>query len=150
MNNTANSRFRIRFILLVIILATIPCYCSGLLLVRTAGTTQESPTSTPLWAQPATQTAAAGTALIPSFTPIFVTATPASPTSVQTFPTWTRPPTSTPTHTPTPSQPPLPTVQPSFTPTATLTETLPPTVTLTATPEPTEPDQSPPTNTPGP
>jgi len=45
-------RFRLRIIFVVIILATLPCYCSGLLLVRLRNGLSAQPTETP---QPFTQ-----------------------------------------------------------------------------------------------
>lgn len=139
MNDTRDSRLRIRFVLITIILATLPCYCTGWGLVRISGARrmEQRPTSTPLWAQAATQTSAAVTALQPSFTPIYVTATPPTPG----LPSWT------PTVEPSPTQTPTPTLTNTVTPTVQSfptdtqpppTETLPPTVTDT----PTEPPAS--------
>jgi hypothetical protein len=136
MNDNRESRFRLRFVLITIILATVPCYCTGLALVRFAGGPKPAPpTSTPLWVQPATLTAEAATALVPSFTPIFVTATFYTPPA----PSWTPTDTNTPppaTLTPTPTTTPSPTPYPSDTPTPTPSETLPPTVTFTSTQPP--------------
>jgi hypothetical protein len=127
MNDNRDSRLRNRFVLITVILVTLPCYCTGLALVRfSSKPPAELPTSTPLWVQPATETAAAATQLVPSFTPYFATATLAtetlSPTETPTA-TETVIPTASETLTPTPSQPSFP----SDTPTP--TETLPPTVT---------------------
>ena len=138
MNDNRESHLRIRFVLITIILVTLPCYCTGLALVRFAGGPQpEQPTSTPLWVQPATQTAEAALTLIPSFTPFFITPTPVTPTPTpaETL-TPTLPPSVTPTISPTAI--PLPSDTPSATPPPTETflptETLPPTVTFTPSP----------------
>lgn len=143
MNDTRESRLRIRFVLLTILLATLPCYCTGIALVQIGGQPPRTqPTSTPLWAQPATETAAAATALIPSFTPFYVTATPptpATPTLERTTSptnTYALPPTVT-TAPPTATE----TLRPSDTPFPTPSETLPPTVTET----PSQPPYLPPT-----
>lgn len=135
MNDTRESRLRVRFVLVTVILATLPCYCIGIALARYGGRPKVVLTSTPLWVDSATQAAETATALIPSFTPIFVTATlpiPVTPTLTRTAT-----PTNTPlpfTATPTPTDTSTPTLFPSDTPT--VTETLPPTVTFTPTPIP--------------
>ena len=151
MNDTRESRLRIRFVLLTIFLATLPCYCTGLALVQITGKPPRAqPTSTPLWVQPATETAAAATALIPSFTPFYVTAAPPTlPTlSITTGPTATMalPPTATqmPTVTETLYPSDTPFSKPTDTPFPLPSETLPPTVTET----PGEPPYLPPVITP--
>ncbi len=130
-------RFRLRIIFVVIILATLPCYCSGLLLVRLARGGSAQPTETP---SPS-----------PSWTPL---------PSVTPIPTWTSPvdlladpghaqpdalrychavqhldalPTEPPTEVFTPLPIPSETPTPTATATATATNTLPPPPTFTAT-----------------
>lgn len=129
MLNSPDRRIRTRTILALVILATLPCYCIGLIMLRSANNAaQITPTATFTISPSATQ---------PLEIPVATTAVP--PTAVLTetpTPTWT------PSITPTPFR--FPTLTPSYTPTFTLTPTVTPTFTFTAsavpsdTPTPTE------------
>ena len=122
-------KFRLRVILSLIILATIPCYCVGLVLVRASKSLVAEPT--------ATLSSTATTGASPSPTQFSthtiapsLTATPSTPTSTASltptvFSTWT--PTATLSHTPTTPN------TATFTPTNTQA---PPTITVTITPIP--------------
>ena len=105
-----DARLRLRYTLILIIVATLPCYCLGLILVGFANQGgKEKPTAT--------------ITPFPSFTPL---------PSATIFPTFTRFPTFTPTATvPTGTPPPSPT--PTLTPTVTETPTITPTPTATPT-----------------
>jgi hypothetical protein len=47
MNFTSDGRLRVRYVLIAVILATLPCYFVGLVLVGTAGTREDQITHTP-------------------------------------------------------------------------------------------------------
>lgn len=114
MDHVQTKRIRLRYILIIITLATLPCYCAGLIAVRAAG--DRTPTPTP------TET--------PTVTPS-PTITP-SPTDIPTI-TMTITPTDTPTHTETASPTPTETASPTATETPTPTETTPALPTATET-----------------
>ena len=131
MLETSNPLARRRLTLFIIILATIPCYCIGLVAISLAP--DNSPTATP-------SPTFAATATVPSLTfspdPSIFTQTPSN----------------TPTVTPTPTD----TNTPTYTPSVTATETVfvPPTDTatntMTFTPSPTWTPSSTPSRTPTP
>jgi hypothetical protein len=140
MNNNPDSRFRIRFFLLALILATIPCYCSGLALVQLVDQEVTRSTPTPPWltTQMLTALAASPTASPTLFIPSpFPTSTPTL-TAVNT-------PTATATLVPIPTNTPVP--SPTVTPTWTLPPIVVPTDTATSFPYPfpTETQAIPPT-----
>jgi hypothetical protein len=142
MDNIQAKRNRLRYILIVITLVTLPCYCAGLIAVRAAGERTSTPT--------ATET--------PTVTPS-ATETPSptdSPTITLTI-TSTHTPTFTETASPTPTETSSPTVTETETSTPTATMTASPTATSTSTatntplPSPTEtPTPPPPTENPTP
>lgn len=131
-------RLRLRLIFTVIIVATLPCYCLGWIVVRVADIQAAMPTLTPT--APPTWT----------WTPVFTFAptltapasdTPAPPTELPTitptatlFFTWTPLPTWTPTDTLPP--PPTETIPPPITDTPAPTDTQSPDETPTQTAEP--------------
>lgn len=124
---TPNKRAKLRSTLLIIILATLPCYCLGLIVLyfNDGGGVKTTPTATSsiqMMVTPSqTPPVLATTALIsptPSDTPT-ITLT-ASPTRTYSLPT-TQVPTATPTHTLAPTNTPTHTPSP--------TEEIPPTIT---------------------
>lgn len=127
----STERRNVYFLLLGIILATIPCYCIGLVALAT-GPTQTSPTSTPTLSLFQTITPVMEPTIMVSPTPS-ATATPSPsrtptetlvPTPTQSFPTVVPTVTPLPTSNPVPDPPtetPVPTDTPSP-PTATPTE----------------------------
>jgi hypothetical protein len=121
-NLPADPRMRLRAILIIIILATIPCYCIGLVAIMVApdgGKIDQIPTPT------LTLTSTYNF----SVTPVLNTFTPSQTATVTETPSQTGTATNTPTH----FIP--PTWTPSITPTPTWTLTLvPPTATFTSTP----------------
>lgn len=125
MSMNPDSRFRIRFTLFAVILATLPCYCAGLVMVRLAQRPAAIPTTEPA----PTQSEAV---VLPSDTPAPVLPSPTNPPTAE--------PAATVTVTPTPSPEPTWTETPTLEPTETLeppTNTaLPPTETPTPTEEP--------------
>lgn len=124
MNDTSDSRLRIRFVLIAIILATFPCYCAGLALVQLAGQGTPTPaaTYTPAWMKPVTPTLPL--LVFPTSTPPLLPPTLTLPPTGT--PTSTSTPTSTPTWTPTPTDTPLPTFTLPPIPTQPPVDTLPP------------------------
>ncbi|MDX1377431.1 MAG: hypothetical protein R3307_01180 [Anaerolineales bacterium] len=132
---------RRRLILLSIILATIPCYCLGVLAVMLAPDTSPTASPSPTFASTATDAFPPPTSTLSIVTGT-MTDTPtitASPTDTQT-PTYTPSVTSTETVLASPTD--TPSVTPSFTPSHTFTPSFTPTRTST-------PSRTPsPTNTP--
>lgn len=134
MRNNPARRARIHRMLTLIILATLPCYCAGLVVV---------------WVKPIYQTLSATATVISTNTPTKMrTYTPTAilfpspiipPTLAETI---TLPPSptrfSTPTLSPTPFRTPTPTA--SFTPTASQTPSFTPTFTETIIPTPSNTD----------
>lgn len=124
-------RARTRSILIFIILATIPCYCLGFVLLQVGTNARE---------RPATATPTVTGTIQPSDTPAAASPSPiifpSATISLTPTVTWT------PSMTPTLFQP--PTRTPSLTPTETMvptaTDTLVPTATWTDTPTPTQTD----------
>ena len=79
-----DSRFRTRFVLIAIILATLPCYCAGLVVVRVARN-QSPRTPTPTATISPTWTMTSVFTPTPSQTPLpMPTNTPETPTSTPT------------------------------------------------------------------
>jgi len=114
-------RNQVRKVLVGIILATLPCYCIGLLIVNLvdSGGGESRPTATaslaasaPVITLPATDTPT----LLPTFTYIFTPTGTASPTATATVKATSPTPSATPTFTATPTAPPPP---PSDTPSST-------------------------------
>jgi len=147
MNFTSDGRLRVRYILITIILATLPCYCIGLVLVGTAGTREDQITNTPSTSP--TRTATISLTVPPtrtlhptvSKTLQTSTLTPTGTATPTSSPTATFSDTSTATATPTLTETPVP---PTDTPTP--SETLIPTDTATLvieTPEETAPGITP-------
>lgn len=127
MSLRAQQTSRTRSTLIIIILATIPCYCLGLVVLLVGREIQKAsnlPTATPS----------------PSNTPVVIQTLPATITPFQ-FPTETQ--TSTPTLTVTPSQTLTPFLPPTRTATQTPTMTIEPTVTSTPTEAPPTPTMTP-------
>lgn len=125
MNNNPDSRFRIRFFLIALILVTIPCYCSGLALVQLVDREVVRNTPTPPWLTTQMLTAQAAT---PSATPTLFIPSPFPTSTVTPIPSST--PSASPTLIPLPTDTPVPTA------TATATQTLPPIVIPSDTPIP--------------
>lgn len=142
----ANSltRARLRIGLIIVILATIPIYCGGLVMVQYAKQPKATPTSTiapmPTATTPSIMIAtpyptftASLTLVGPTDTPIPSATKPQTNTPSPTeSPTETVTQTATPTSTLTPSVTPSETLQPTNTPTS--SQTLTPSYTLTMTP----------------
>lgn len=134
-----------RFILLTIILMTLPCYCLGAILLATAPDNNESKAeientiSTLSFSTSSPAASQSSTAPFRTFTPI---GQPLRPTSTQLFlrtaipvyPTWTPIPTIFVTAAPLPTSTPAPTLTPLPTNTTPPTNTLPPSETPTETP----------------
>jgi hypothetical protein len=131
---TMNSRVRIRYILVIIILATLPCYCAGLLVVQLVNRSPVQPTPAPT--APAFLTATWTLFALPTFslTPTFTLATLTPTFTGSVTPTLT--PFFTPTSTQTLTLTSVPTDTPYPTPTDTLTPTLTETPTETHPPPP--------------
>lgn len=142
MLETSNPIARRRLVLLTIILATIPCYCVGVIAITLAPDSSATATPSPTFANTATQPSPTlflsptleiitGTVTdTPTNTPTSTfTLTPSVTPTVTSTPTDLMPPTDTPTNTATftPSYTPTATYTPSRTPTSTNT----PTVTIT-------------------
>jgi hypothetical protein len=139
------ARSRLRKVLVVVILATIPCYCAGLVAILLAPETINRASGTPTFTSTWTPVVFASLTPSTTFTPLpFVTQTPSlSPTATTTgtttlTPTTTQTPTNTTSPTPsnTPFIPPTLTNTPFYT--TTYTPTPVPTSTYTLTP--TSPD----------
>lgn len=147
-------QFRLRFILIALILMTIPCYCAGLAMVRVS---RNQVLATLTETIPASQTATAlflvpSDTLIPTVIPPSSSPTAETPTATLTisaspFMTWTPSITPIPTDTiplpPTDTATLAPSTSPTYTlpppPTATETPTeIPPSATITDTLSPTE------------
>jgi hypothetical protein len=116
-------RNQVRKVLVGIILATLPCYCIGLLLVNLVdGGGETRPTATASLTSPAplvTLPAAETPTLLPTFTYIFTPTGTASPTASATVKATLPAPSATPTFTPSPTVPlPPPSDTPSPTPPA--------------------------------
>ncbi len=147
MGQTPDSRLRIRILLIGVILATLPCYCTGYVAARLAQVQASLPTATitplpsmtfPVAASPVQYPTATPEPQLPSATPTW-TATPspfptrtAIPTltfTLQPSATSTLPPSPTPTFTWTPPPPsatplpPTPTSEPVILPSATSGDT---------------------------
>ena len=128
------ARSRLRKVLVAVILATIPCYCAGLVAVLLApgrpGQTSITPTLVSSWTPVVFVTRTPTT----SYTPLLptISATPSQTPTVTTTATTTN--TSTITPTPTISTTPTPTNTPFLPPTFTSTQSLPPTYTSTPIP----------------
>lgn len=117
-------RTRVRYFLLLIIIATLPCYCIGFVALRLAPNPDQRATPTLLQLITRTPTPGGPTAVV-TFGPI-----PTQGTQITVLPSLTL------TASWTPSATPSPTVTTSPTPTITPTSTLTPTVTRTLTPPP--------------
>jgi hypothetical protein len=156
MGMNPEQRFRIRFALIAIILATLPCYCTGLFVAVVARRQASLPTLT-LTPSP-TQSMTISPTITATWTPFpTLSPTPTRPTLTPTqtatlfltpTPTFTLPASNTPTLTPTftftatfPPPPPSPT----WTATATATQmTLPTTTTASPSPTPSPTSGTPP------
>ena len=135
-------RYRLRVILALILLATLPCYCTGYLLVRVEEGLASRPSATP--SLPPTSTQIPSATALPSWTPVSsLTNTPITPTATPSltptvFHTWT--PSSTPppsaTATPTNTEIPSPTFTATFTSPPPSETPLTPAVTDTVVPYP--------------
>ncbi len=149
MNLPPDNRFRIRYILIAIILATLPCYCAGLFMVNQARTIAARPTAT-ITLTPSQPPSPTQTGTLPptaSNTPTLAATTATQTPSQTPSPTGTATTTPTATETPTPSPSPSPTdttVPPSDTP---VPPTDTPTPTATDTPIPPTDTEIPPTQT---
>ena len=140
MNFTSDGRLRVRYILITVILATLPCYCVGLVLVGTAGTRENQITHTPSTSPTRVTTISLTVPPTRTLNPTVsktlqtYTLTPTGTVTPTSSPTVTFTGTSTSTATPTLTETPIP---PSDTPTP--SETLMPIDTATPTIEtPTE------------
>ena len=126
-------RKRLKSTLIIVILATIPCYLLGLLIVWVGNIAKSRTTATPTVQMIATLTPEFMTATLPKPTIVFVSPTPSqtptegpTPTPSATYfipsstpsktPSHTPSQTSTSTHTPLPTDTPTPTDTPSSTP----------------------------------
>ena len=128
----AEKRKKVKSTLIIVTLATIPCYLLGLLIVWVGGAVKNRSTITPT------------TSFMITDTPVFMTPTLPQPSAI--FDTFTPTLTSTQGPTPTPSatyfipsSTPTSTPTPTFTSTVTATYTMTVTATDTLTPEPTVP-----------
>jgi hypothetical protein len=119
-------RNRLRSILIVIILATLPCYLLGMIIVWIGNSVKNVPTATPTQAISVTVTPNVLTPTLPIPTVRFATPT------ITLTPTNTVSPTVTATYF-------IPSSTPSITPTATNTATETPTATASATEAPVPP-----------
>lgn len=138
MLETSNPIARRRLILLTIMLATIPCYCVGIIAISLAPDSSATATPSPTFANTATQPSPT---LFVSPTLEIITSTPTETPTITPTATFTLTPSVTPTITATPTdlQPPtdIPTNTPTSTPSSTPTRTSTPTNTPTATATPT-------------
>ena len=127
---SSDQRKNVRFLLLMVILLTIPCYCLGVVVLRLANQVEEIqqfPQDTPSSGSNSTNTPAASattfTVIPDDPTAIINNATapvPLTATFTKTFfLTWTRTPTQTATNTLTPTNTPTETPTKTFTPTDT-------------------------------
>ena len=127
MNPINGKHTRLRVILIIIILVTIPCYCAGIMAVTMGRRNPPTPTMT----LPPTRTAITELPMVatpfPSFTPSLTAIIP--------------------TQTPIPTRTPVPTTTQTATPTSSDTPTSSPTQTNTITPLPTQTDTLIPTDT---
>lgn len=140
MSSVSEGRIRVRYFLILVIIATLPAYCCGIVLLRLAPDTVRQPTPTIFLLFTRTPTIGptntprtpvptlAGITYIPT-----QTQTPTRTGTVTRTPT----PTNTSTVTPTPSQTLTITPTPSVIPSATFTLTPPPSLTFTPTNSPT-------------
>ncbi|MCD4753127.1 MAG: hypothetical protein K8R40_08660 [Anaerolineaceae bacterium] len=142
---SSDQRKNVRFLLLMVILLTIPCYCLGIVVLRLANQVEEIqqfPQDTPPAGSNGTN-APVASATIFTVIPVDPTAIISDATATVTltaaftktfFLTWTRTPTNTATNTLTPSNTPTETPTKTFTPTDTPmpSETPQPTETETA------------------
>jgi len=140
-------RFRLRLTFIAIILATLPCYCVGWVMVQIAETQVTNPdqllTASPTRSATATSTPKPTHTERPTKTLLPPTLTRTATHTPTEFMTWTPPPSSTPTYTlpppPTDTEQPTITPQPSETPTlgpATATDTVEPPATTQPYPQP--------------
>ena len=141
MTLSSDQRKNVRFLLLMVILLTIPCYCLGFVVLRLANQVEEIqqfPQDTPPAGSNDTNAPAASATtytVIPDAPTALINEATATVTSTATltktfFLTWTRTPTNTATNTLTPSNTPTETPTKTFTPTDTPTPS--------ETPQPTE------------
>lgn len=135
------SRARVRYILSLIILATIPCYCVGFMVIwlrplLAHGKVTETPTQT--WTPSPTH--------FPGLTLVYPT--PILPSTLTITPEYTATLFVPPTHTLTPFYPPTQTPTMTLTITVTSTPTATSTLTLSPTAQPSPTDTQPPPQTP--
>jgi len=122
-------RTRIRSVLIIVILATIPCYLLGLLILWISNGTRSEGTPTPTITFEVSEPTVFMTATLPVPTLIFDTATITSTPTISLTPSATKTytiPSSTPTITFTPSNTPTPTDTNTPEPISTDTPTIPP------------------------
>lgn len=150
MTSVSEGRIRVRYFLILVIIATLPAYCCGIVLLRLAPDAARQPTPTIFLLFTRTPTVGpTNTPRTPVPTLAGVTYIPTqtrTPTRTGTV-TRTATPTSTSTITPTPSHTVTITPTPSVVPSATPTLTPPPSLTFTPTNTPTATQQPTPTPT---
>jgi hypothetical protein len=130
MNHTLDARFRVRLILIGIVLATLPCYCTGLVMVQLERVQAGLPTATQSPTVTTSSTASASPTQV-----LTTTATIWTPTMTATVTVWTPTVTATGTQTLTPTNTLLPTQTATAAPTQTAMPTMvPPTFTPTLPP----------------